>query len=82
MLKRSITVLARWDSEAGVWSASSDDVYGLAAEATTLDELVKVLDVLVPELVQLNGIQDGSDVPELPICVMAETLSRVRIAQA
>jgi len=34
-------VLARWDGEAGVWVAESDDVPGLVAEADTPDALVK-----------------------------------------
>jgi predicted RNase H-like HicB family nuclease len=77
-----IEVRARWDDEAKVWSASSDDVFGLVAEAATLDELVDVLDTLVPELVELNGLPHASALPVLPICIMAESLTSVRIPAA
>jgi hypothetical protein len=30
-------IFADWDAEAGVWTATSDDVPGLAIEAETLD---------------------------------------------
>jgi len=45
---------AQWDQEAEVWTATSDQVPGLAIEAETMEELVKRLREVVPELVQLN----------------------------
>ena len=48
-------VTARWDSEAGVWVAESEDVPGLVAEAPTPNELMAKLQVLVPEPLELNG---------------------------
>ena len=54
-------VLARWDSEAGVWVAESDDVPGLVAEAESPNTLREKLRVLIPELLELNGvIEKGS----------------------
>ena len=47
-------VRAFWDDEAGIWLAESDDVPGLATGATTLDELVQKLAVMIPELLELN----------------------------
>ena len=49
-------VQARWDSEAGVWVAESDDVSGLVAEAESPNILREKLRVLIPELLDLNRV--------------------------
>ncbi len=49
-------VLARWDSEAGVWVAESEDVPGLVAEAESPNALLDKLQVRIPELLELNGV--------------------------
>lgn len=49
-------VLARWDSEAGVGVAESDDVPGLVAEADSPNNLALKLKVLIPELLELNTV--------------------------
>lgn len=54
-----LSVQASWDSDAGVWVALSDDIPGLVAESASLDELFQELQVLIPELLALNGIQGG-----------------------
>lgn len=54
--RRKIDVLAEWDGEAKVWVASSNDVPGLVTEADTLDELAAKVKVLIPELLDANGI--------------------------
>jgi predicted RNase H-like HicB family nuclease len=51
-------VLAQWDSEAGVWVAESADVPGLVAEAESPNVLREKLRVLIPELLELNGVLD------------------------
>ena len=33
----TLTILADWDDEAGVWVATSDDIIGLVTEAETLE---------------------------------------------
>jgi hypothetical protein len=48
-------VRALRDQEAGVWVATSDDVPGLATEADTMEQLAAKLQVMVPELLELNG---------------------------
>jgi len=53
---RTLKVQALWDGEAGVWVAESDDVTGLATEAATLEELLAKLAVMVPELLEENGV--------------------------
>ena len=46
-----------WDSEAEVWIATSDDVYGLILEHSSLDALVERVRKAVPELLSLEGEQ-------------------------
>ena len=54
---------AEWDDEAEVWVATSDDVPGLVAESETIEVLVLKLKLRVPELLEVNGIDAGGDVP-------------------
>ena len=44
-----------WDSEAAVWTATSDDVPGLVLESGSFDALVERVKAAVPELIHLNG---------------------------
>lgn len=60
---KSLFIRAEWDEEAAVWVATSDDVPGLATEADTLEGLSKKLETLVPELLDLNGFENGPEVP-------------------
>ncbi len=53
-MTKSYIVSAIWDDEAKIWVAESDDVPGLATEAPTEEALVKKLEALVPELLELN----------------------------
>ena len=52
---------AEWDSEAGVWVAESDDVPGLVAEAESPNLLRDKLRVLIPELLEVNGVLDNDE---------------------
>ena len=56
-------IRAEWDDQAKVWVATSDDVPGLATEAQTLEQLTEKLEVMVPELLELNGEPHVSEVP-------------------
>lgn len=49
-------ILAQWDREAGVWVAESEDVPGLVAEADSPNALAQKLRILIPELLELNGV--------------------------
>jgi predicted RNase H-like HicB family nuclease len=61
-MSRTYEVEARWDSEAGVWVAESDDVPGLVAEAESMNALVEKVRVLLPELLELNGaVEPGQE---------------------
>jgi hypothetical protein len=55
MKSRTYVVKALWDQEARVWVASSENVPGLATEASTMDALIKKLRVMIPELLEANG---------------------------
>lgn len=61
--RRVLSVQAKWDPEAGVWVALSDDVPGLVAEAASLDDLFSELQELIPALLELNGMKDGKSTP-------------------
>ena len=56
MAEHTYVVRATWDDEAKVWVAESDDVPGLVAEAREVDTLIEKLRVLIPELLEANGV--------------------------
>ena len=81
----TILVRAEWEPEARVYIATSEDVPGLVAEASTLEALEAKLQVLVPELLELNadllperdvGHGDWTDVP---MVLVSQHISKVRI---
>ncbi len=61
MAERVYTVHCTWDADAAVWVATSDDVPGLATGADTLDALVDKLKVVIPELLEANGLLPAED---------------------
>ena len=74
-LRQSIVVKAAWDDSAGVWVAESDDIAGLATEATTFDGLREKVLRMIPELIELNGFD--SDLPQIPVHILAQQTSLV-----
>lgn len=61
---KEFEIRAFWDDEAAVWVAESDDVPGLITESPTIEALVKKLECLIPELLELNGVDiDDQSVP-------------------
>jgi len=62
-MQKVFFVRAEWDPEAGVWVATSDDVPGLVTEADTLESLSAKLEIMVPELLEANGVTPGTEVP-------------------
>jgi len=71
MATTKITVQAEWDAEAKVWIASSDDVPGLITEAETIEALADKLSVIIPELLEANGMLTGSAAREVPVNLIA-----------
>jgi predicted RNase H-like HicB family nuclease len=68
---REFKVTAFWDAEASVWVAESEEVPGLVTEADTVERLVAKLRVMVPELLEANGVL-GTGVEDVPIRLIAE----------
>ena len=62
-----LVVTARWDPDAKVWVATSNNIPGLAIEAPAIDELIDKLQIVVPELLEANGLlhrdNDHVDIP-------------------
>ena len=61
MRGRIINVKAVWDEEAQVRVAFSEDVPGLTTEADTLEQLIEKLKIMIPELLEANGLLDNND---------------------
>lgn len=56
-------IRADWDEEASVWVATSDDVPGLATEGETVEKLIEKLKIIIPELLEANGLPIDQEVP-------------------
>jgi predicted RNase H-like HicB family nuclease len=63
MKGKPLFIRAEWDDEAMVWVATSDDVPGLATEAVTMEDLIKKLKVMIPELLMANNTVVEDEVP-------------------
>jgi hypothetical protein len=74
--QRVLVVRAEWDEEARVWVATSDDVPGLVTEADTTEALIAKLQVMVPELLELNRAEGG----DMPVELVARLPHRGRCA--
>ena len=54
-MQRDITIQARWDGEASVWLATSEDVPGLVVEADTWPGMINEVQLVLPELLEVSG---------------------------
>jgi Domain of unknown function (DUF1902) len=72
-----LRINAVWDDGASVWVATSDDVAGLAIEASTIDALVERLKVVIPELMELNHQDTLGD--ELPFMLEGFMANRAHL---
>lgn len=48
-----------WDNEYKVWIATSDDIPGLVLESDSYDVLINKIKYAIPELFELNNIQNN-----------------------
>ena len=64
-----------WDSEAGVWVATSADIPGLVLESGSFDALIERLRFAVPELLALND----PDIPSLYLSFVSERHERIAL---
>ena len=72
MLSKKINVEAFWDEDARVWVARSNDVPGLITESDTMEHLMQKLKILIPELLQANGLLSESDATDIPIHLLGK----------
>lgn len=63
MARRPFFIRAEWDGDARVWAATSEDVPGLATEASTLEALVEKLKTMIAELLEANGKEMEPEIP-------------------
>ena len=70
-------VNATWDPDAAVWVATSDDVPGLVAEATTIEALLDDLRALIPDLLELNC---GGRPERINVALTAERSEAIELA--
>ena len=70
-------IRVEWDEEAAVWVASSEDVAGLATGADTLEGLIDKLKIVIPELLEENGLL-SQGVSEVPFSITAERTEHAR----
>lgn len=54
-MRREILINARWDSDAGVWLATSDDVPGLVVEAGSWPAMIDEVRLVLPDLIDLTS---------------------------
>jgi predicted RNase H-like HicB family nuclease len=80
MTQLTYTVYCTWDAEASCWVATSDDVPGLATGADTLEALVERLRVVIPELLEANGLLNPAETADVPFKVVAERDERAVLA--
>lgn len=71
-------VHAAWDPEAETWVATSDDVPGLVTGADTLEALVEKLRVLVPEMLEVNGVLPADAAATATFKLVAERIETAR----
>ena len=76
MAEHIYTVRCTWDPEAAVWVATSDDIPGLATGADTLEALVDKLKVVIPDLLEANGLLPADGFDDIPFAVVAERHER------
>lgn len=78
---KKLVVVAKWDDEAKVWVATSEDVPGLVTEDASLDNLVRRISEVIPELLRDNAhLVDDDDIRDLiDVCVVS-SLTRLGAA--
>jgi hypothetical protein len=54
---QDVSVQARWDDEAKVWTATSNDIQELVIEAETLPEVFHEIALVLPDLLELKSVQ-------------------------
>ncbi|MCK5425530.1 MAG: DUF1902 domain-containing protein [Emcibacter sp.] len=77
---KTFKIIAIWDEEAEVWSVDESDIPGLVAWGATRKELIEKLEVLVPEMLELNGhLLDGDISKTVPLELIANYSKRFEV---
>ena len=74
-MNKKYVINFKWDEEACVWIALSDDVPGLVLEHGSLDALMERVRVAVPELLDMNE----NKAKGIDLYYMTERHERVRM---
>jgi cytidylate kinase len=78
---KEITVNAEWHEDAKVWVATSNDIWGLAAQAANLESLRAKVLPMIADLVELNNIAvEGQDVSVHIVANLTATLRLKSVA--
>ena len=68
------TVDVRWDAVASVWLATSDTVPGVAVEAASCEEVIGVIEDVLPDLFRANGLENGEGTVSVVFDTRVETI--------
>jgi Domain of unknown function (DUF1902) len=74
---KSIIVKAEWDTEASVWTATSEDIPGLVAESPSMEKLRPKVLLMIEELIVLNKLSFGKG--EIPVHFVAHSTERLEV---
>ncbi|MDR3450556.1 MAG: DUF1902 domain-containing protein [Alphaproteobacteria bacterium] len=75
----NIKIICKWDGEAKVWVAESEDLPGLVTEAATIPELIQRSMEVIPELIESN-LMGGEATGDYQINLAPVYQQTVRIA--
>jgi predicted RNase H-like HicB family nuclease len=78
MADHTYTVRADWDEQAATWVAEGEDVPGLVTGADTFEALVEKLRVMVPEMLELNGVLSAEEAAAARFTVIAHRTEHAR----
>ncbi len=74
---KEITVNVEWHEDAKIWVATSDDIWGLAAQAADLESLRAKVLPMIADLVELNKVDlEG---PDVPINIVAKSTATLHL---
>ncbi|MDF5715588.1 MAG: DUF1902 domain-containing protein [Rhizonema sp. NSF051] len=80
MAQTTFKVQAFWDKDAEVWVATSEDVPGLATEASTIEVLTQKLREMIPELLELNSIVPSDYVGSISFELTSHRQELIKVA--
>jgi predicted RNase H-like HicB family nuclease len=78
MVDHTYTVRAEWAEAAATWVAEGEDVPGLVTGADTFEALVEKLRVMVPEMLELNGVLSAEEAAAARFTVIARRTEHAR----